>query len=373
MKIKYLCFLVLPLLSFFSCTQNQQKETTVAEKEATLKFVSVHPTPIIGKNSPGAEDNKFGFEGGTSMKVNGTYYLFTTEAFDQPKTAATRLALWSSKDGLSFQRQTTITSTNYNWNDTTNKMSPWSPMAVYDEDRGVWSLFHVGYRRKANSSNVFNMTGRIFRYDSETKGKDGIAGPYKNGEWLKIDDTPDWFEGPGKIVSFYPYRVGHEWWAFYGANSVPDHVDANGTVNPNAKNVFYAGLAKSEGGLTDKWVRQKELNPVKINPEFIENSVVTKVAPNLYISLYDGAKKDQIAYATSPDGITWSKEKIIQLENKPSWIKHMRTPQGLIDEGDGLYSIYFTSFDGQNPDKVEPLWHDGFGNVGRVQVKLEMK
>jgi len=338
--------------------------------EVRLEVVELLQNPIIKTGDPGTEDIKFGFEGGTCRKVNGVYYLFTTEVFDEPKTAAVRLAIWKSNDGLKFIKQSVIVETNYDWNDTTHRMSPWSPIAVFDSLRNVWSVFHVAYKRKPNSSNVFNMTGKIFRYDSQIEGIEGIGGPYKEGGWVNLTGKPDWWEGPGEIVSFYPYKVGNEWWAFYGGNSVPDHVDASGTLNPNAKNIFYAGLAKSEGGLTDNWVRQYHLNPVQMDPEFIENSIVTQVAPNLYINLYDGANKQEISYSWSNDGIHWNKEQLIQVPNTPEWIKRIRTPLSLIDEGDGIYSIYFTAFDGNNPNKIEPFWHDGFGNVGLVKVKL---
>ncbi|HLP38191.1 hypothetical protein [Lacibacter sp.] len=337
---------------------------------ARLEFVSLYPKPVIDQAHPDAADVKFGFEGGTAHKVAGTYYLFTTEIFDTPKTAAVRLAVWKSRNGITFKKHSVIVSTNRDWNDTTNRMSPWSPMAVFDTERNVWSVFHVGYRRKSNSTNVFNMSGRIFRYDSKVKGIRGIGGPYVEGGWLDIDKKPDWFEGPGEIVSFYPYKIGKEWWGFYGANSVPNHVDAVGNVNPNAKNIFYAALVKSQGILTDKWVRQSQLNPVLIDPEFVENSVVTKIHDSLYINLYDGANKHEISYACSKDGIHWGKEQLIEIPDAPLDIKHTRTPLCLIREKDGLYSIYFTAFDGKNPDKVEPLWHNGYGKVWRMIVRL---
>jgi len=350
----------------------REKPTNKTYKEVTLDVVELRTEPIIRSGDPGTEDIKFGFEGGTCRKVNGIYYLFTTEVFDEPKTAAVRLAIWKSNDGLKFQKHGVIVETNYNWNDTTHRMSPWAPNAVFDPERNVWSVFHVGYRRKLYSTNVFNMTGRIFRYDSEIPGITGIAGPYKEGSWLNLQGKPDWWEGPGEIVSFYPYKIGKEWWAFYGGNSVPDHVDATGIPNPNARNIFYAGLAKSESGLTGNWVRQYNLNPVQMDPEFIENSVVTQVAPNLLINLYDGANKQEISYSWSTDGIHWAKEQLLKLPNPPEWIKHLRTPLGLIDEDDETYSIYFTAFDGNNPNKIEPMWHDGFGNVGLVKVKISI-
>jgi hypothetical protein len=339
---------------------------------AELELVSIDPKPVIGKSYPGAEDNKFGFEGGTCVKENGIYYLFTTEIFDEPKTAATRLALWTSNNGVDFKRKMAIVETNRNWEDTTHRMSPWSPMAVYDPDRQVWSVFHVGYRRKANSTNVFNMSGKIFRYDSQVKGKKGIAGPYQEGGWVQMPGKPDWWEGPGMILSFYPYRVGKNWWAIYGSNSVPEHVNANGGGGTEGgTNVFYAGLAKAEGGVTGKWIRQPKLNPLRINPVFIENCIVTQVAPNLYITIYDGGKQNEIAYSCSADGINWGKEQLIKLINAPAWLKIPRTPISLIDEGNGIYTIYATAFDGNNPDKIEPQWHNGFGSIGRVQVRLK--
>lgn len=354
------------LFAIFGCTPKPSAKTY---SEVRLKVIQLHPEPIIKKGDAGTEDNKFGFEGGTCRKYNGVYYLFTTEVFDEPKTAAVRLAIWKSFDGLKFQKHSVIVETNRNWEDTTYRMSPWAPNAVFDSLRNVWSVFHVAYKRKTNSTNVFNMTGKIFRYDSQVKGMEGISGPYKDGGWVNLMGKPDWWEGPGEIVSFYPYRVGNEWWAFYGGNSVPEHVESKTELNPNAKNIFYAGLAKSEGSLTDNWLRQYQLNPVQMDPEFIENSIVTQVAPTLYINLYDGANKQEISYSWSKDGIHWEKEQLIRLPNAP-WIKYTRTPLSLIDEGDGIYSIYFTAFDGNNPNEIEPLWHNGFGNVGMVKVKL---
>lgn len=367
MKIMSILALVGLIVLNAACTPTAKVKSF---SEVRLELVQLHPEPIIKAGDPGTEDIKFGFEGGTCRKVNGVYYLFTTEVFDEPKTAAVRLAIWESDDGLKFRKHSVIVETNRNWEDTTNRMSPWGPNAVFDSVRNVWSVFHIAYKRKPYSSNVFNMTGRVFRYDSEVKGLEGIGGPYQEGGWLNLDRKPEWWEGPGEIVSFYPYKVGNEWWAFYGGNSVPDHVAANGVLNPNAKNIFYAGLVKSEGGLTDKWIRQPKLNPVQMDSTFIENSIVTKVAPNLYINLYDGANNQEISYSWSNDGIHWAKEQLIILSNAPAWIKNTRTPLCLIDEGNGIYTIYFTAFDGKNPNKIEPLWHDGFGNVGMIKVKL---
>ncbi len=309
MNYKKLTFL--PLL-IFSMSVFAQKPL------AELKFVSIHSKPIIGYGHKGAEDVRFGYEGGTSQKVNGVYYLFTTEVVDTPKTARVRMAIWSSKDGVKFTKKSIIAKSNGNWYDSTYRMATWSPMSVFDTERNVWSVFSVGYRRKPDATNVYNMSGRILRHDSKVKGIKGIAGPYQEGGWLNVEKKPDWWEGPGEIVSFFPYKIGEEWWAFYGGNSVPEHVEAAATPNPNEKNVFYNGLMKAEKGLTGKWERQSKLNPVPMDPEFVENCIAIRVAPKLYITVYDGANEHEISYACSKDGLHWGKEQLIKYPMRPN-------------------------------------------------------
>jgi hypothetical protein len=41
-------------------------------------------TPVLTVRSRGAEGNKYGFEGGRALKVNGTYHLFTSEMVGDP-------------------------------------------------------------------------------------------------------------------------------------------------------------------------------------------------------------------------------------------------------------------------------------------------
>lgn len=178
-------------------------------KNVQLQLLSVYPQPIIGKDTIGAEKVRFGFEGGTCEKQGNQYYIFTTEIFDEPKTAAVRLALWKSRDGLQFNRIYQLAETNFNWNDTnTNLMSPWSPVLTFDPEKNRWSVFHVGYSKKPGSPDVYNMFGRICRYDSKVPGRKGIDGPYKAGGWLNIAAQGPAWEGVAKALSFSAYKVG---------------------------------------------------------------------------------------------------------------------------------------------------------------------
>ena len=367
MKLAIKVFLTTTFL-YMSTQANAQK------KLAELQLVSLHHQPIISKNTKGAEDVKFGFEGGTSVKVKNRYYIFTTEIFDEQKTAAVRLALWKSKDGIKFKRHYQMTETNYNWNDTTsNLMSPWSPMLVFDSLKNRWSAFHVGYKRKPGSPDVYNMSGRIRRYDAVKNGVNGIKGPYKVGNWLDIDAKGPSWEGGAGILSFSAFPVGDKWYGFIGSNTVPviqspESVGGVMTI-PESKTYFRASLAVADS-ITGRWERVSELNPVLMDNEFIENCIVKKISDQLYINLYDGANKYELSYAISKDGIHWNKEQIMKIPKAPEWLYAMRTPLGLIPEGNDIYTIYFTAFDGINPDKILPLWHQGFGNVGMMKVKL---
>lgn len=363
--------LLAALFGLFACTTKSSKKVY---SDVRLEVVHLHPEPIIKSGDPGTEDNKFGFEGGTSQKVNGVYYIFTTEVFDNPKTSAVRLAIWESADGQKFHKKGIIAETNYDWNDSTYSMSPWSPMVVFDDSLNRWSVFSVGYKRKPNATDVWNMSGRIQRYDSSRPGRDGIAGPYEKGGWLNIAKKGDPWEGAAELVSFFPYKVGNEWYGFYGSNSAPEYINPESKPQENneAKILFHVGLAKASS-LCGEWIRTTATNPVLMDPEFIENPIVTKIDDHLYVAVYDGGNKHEISYSWSKDGINWNKEQLLVLPNAPEWLHAMRTPLGLIPEGNNQFTLYFTAFDGKNEAGVLPLWHDGFGSIGKVEVKLVTK
>ena len=52
--------------------------------------------PVLTIKSRGAEGNKYGFEGGRVLKLNGTYHLFTSEMVGDPHWVKMRLAHWVS-------------------------------------------------------------------------------------------------------------------------------------------------------------------------------------------------------------------------------------------------------------------------------------
>src|SRR5881394_1339451 len=74
----------------------------------SFAIVDQYPTPLISHSTNGAADNKYGFEGGRVVVLDGTYHLFISEMNADPKWTKTRLAHWTSHDGFSFTRESTL-------------------------------------------------------------------------------------------------------------------------------------------------------------------------------------------------------------------------------------------------------------------------
>ena len=337
-----------------------------------LELLELSATPVFAKASALANHIAFGFEGGTAHKIGERYFIFTTECLSEPKTAASRLALYTSEDGAAFTRHSTVLDLHGDWREPASFWNPWSPMVVFDDAANRWSLFYVHYVRKPGSDQPYNMTGRMARLDSATPGRDGITGPWTQAGLIDLaDDQPDPWEGSCKVVSFYPYKIGNDWWAFYGSNNAPTFIAPDSLPQEGSAMKFWVGLAKSANASLDgQWIRQTALNPVLMDPDFMENPVVTRLRDDVFICVYDGGNTHALSYAFSRDGIHWDKEQVLELPSAPAWLKAMRTPLGLIAEADGTYTIFFTAFDGENPDGIVPLWHDGFGHLGRLRVAL---
>lgn len=347
--------------------------TLMKEDPMKLQLLALDTEPIIGPTHPDSHENRFGYEGGTAHKVGGRYYIFTTEVLDEPKQSAVRIACWSSADGLAFSRDSVIVESNGDWtDDRTYRMATWSPMAVFDSATDRWHLFYVGYRLKPGSEQPYNMSGRMVHLQSTVAGQEGIGGPFEELGWVNLVGEPDPWEGPAEVCSFFPFRVADGWRAFYGSNTAPEFIDPqslpqhNNTV-PETK--FWVGLAAADS-ILGPWTRQTASNPVLMDPEFIENPIVRHVDEGGYVTVYDGGNTTAISYATSSDGVNWNAEQLLELGEVPAWLNATRTPLGLISEGDGVYTMYFTAYDGVNPEGIEPLWHDGFGYIGRLRVKV---
>lgn len=241
----------------------------------------------------------------------------------------------------------------------------WSPMPVYNAKDGRWNLFYVAYQAAPDTSQQWltNHEGRIWRAVSETPGMDGIDGPYKDaGIVLQRGPDSDSWEGLQGTDSFFPYRVGDRWYAFYGS--------AHTEKLPLS--LWQVGLAKSPD-LAGPWARYTEFNPLKMENRFVENPIVTELGDGSYVAVYDTDEPSAVGYTFSSDGIHWSRgQHLVVQDGNGVWATEVRTPLGLIAEGKDSFTLFYTA-----NEKVPGMAPDANGitltpgAMGMVEVQLK--
>jgi len=311
-----------------------------------LTLVEQHPLPVITTKSAGAAGIRYGFEGGRVVKIGRTYHLFTSELAGNPVWVRMKLGHWRSDDRLKWTRVSTIFESSGRFDGKDPRAALWSPLPVYDDAGGRWNMFYVAYESLPNTATQFrmNQNGRIWRATSTVPGLEGVGGPYRDeGIVLQPGPDSDPWEGLQGTDSFFPYRVGTEWYAFYGSAR---------TQNLPIE-YWRVGIA-SAPSLAGPWRRRSELNPSPIEKVFIENPIVTPLRDGRYLAVYDTTgDPDAIGYSISEDGIRWPPGRSLPLQTvKGKWSPEVRTPLGLVDEGDGTFTVFYTGFE-QEPDWIK--------------------
>jgi hypothetical protein len=321
------------------------------KSEVSFTLTEIHEEPVIDSNHPDARDNKHGFEDGVTVKIGGVYHMIVDEMAGDPFWVAMRIAHWTSTDAVHWRREGTLKETNGKPRSQTGLPyeSVWGPNVVFDEKDQRWNLFYVGYDSGGASG------GRIWRSISIEKGRNGIGGPYRDtGIILQPDIDSQAWEGAQGTDSFFPYRVGKRWLAFYGSHG--------------GSPVWQVGLAEAPE-LAGPWKRCPTGNPLPIEPFLIENPEVIQVG-GLYLADYDmdviGSHMERdahnVGFTVSHDGIHWSPggRILVQPDGPANWSKCMRTPLGLIPEGKDVFTLLYTA----------ERKSGGYFPVGMVKLKL---
>jgi hypothetical protein len=336
---------------------------TAAQQE--LIVTKGYDRPILSVRSAGAEGNKYGFEGGRVVKLNGTYHMFTSEMVADPHWVKMKLAHWTSQDRIHWQRIGTVRESSGDFTGRDPRAALWSPMPVFDEKNNRWNLFYVAYQAAPDTPREWltNHEGRIWRAESTIAGADGIAGPYRDvGVVLERGPDSDPWEGLQGTDSFFPFQVGDRWYAFYGS--------ARTEKLPIA--LWQVGLAEAFA-LAGPWKRCTKLNPLGIESRFIENPIVTKLRDGSYIAVYDSHQPDAIGYSFSADGTRWSAGQKLEVQTgKGIWASEVRTPLGLIDEGNDTFTLFYSGNEkipGEHADANGIVLTPGA--LGIVDVRLE--
>ncbi len=251
-----------------------------------LVLARQHPTPVITTRSPGAEGNRYGFEGGRVVKVDGTYHLFTTEMVADPMWVKTRFGHWTSRDRLAWTRVATVRESSGEFEGKDPRAALWSPLPVWDPGEGRWNLFYVAYRAMPTDGTRFllNHAGEIWRAVSRTAGPQGIRGPFEDiGVIMRPGpDSLSW-EGLQGTDSFFPWSVDGRWRAFYGSARTETRPIGHWLVGP-----------AEAPSLAGPWRRLREDNPAPLATRFIENPIVTEVPGGGWLAVYDSDAVDGI-------------------------------------------------------------------------------
>jgi hypothetical protein len=110
-----------------------------------------------------------------------------------------------------------------------------------------------------------------------------------------------------------------------------------------------------------------------VENRFIENPIAAQLRDGTYVAVYDTDAPNAIGYTFSNDGIHWSSgQHLVVQEGNGVWATEVRTPLGLIDEGNGLFTLFYTA-----NEKVTGAGPDGNGinttpgSIGLVEVALK--
>jgi hypothetical protein len=331
-----------------------------------LVLVRQHPTPVLTTRSPGAEEIRYGFEGGRVVKVAGTYHLFTSEMAGDPIWVRMRLGHWTSRDRLQWKRASTVAESSAEFAGRDPRAALWSPLPVWDDAEKRWNLFYVAYRSAPSDGTRFllNHKGEIWRAVSRTPGLEGLSGPFEDvGVVMRPGpDSLEW-EGLQGTDSFFPWRVGRRWRAFYGSARTETRPIGHWLVGP----------AEAES-LAGPWTRVREDNPAPLEKRFIENPIVTAAEGGGFLVVYDSEGADAVGWGYSADGVRWDAgRRLVVQPTAGEWAKDVRTPLGLVHEGGDRYTLFYTGFE-QTPDWTRML-DEAKGKetcaVGFVELRLQ--
>ncbi|KAA6328244.1 hypothetical protein EZS27_022845, partial [termite gut metagenome] len=134
----------------------EKKPKLIADTDEIVRFelISCADT-ILHRNMPDCHDIRYGFEGGRVVKVGNTYHWITAEMVGDPLWVNMRLGHWTSVNGIDWQRQSTIYTSDGDYTGTSQRAAVFGPMTVFVEEDNRWHLVYVCYKAKPNEPNIF--------------------------------------------------------------------------------------------------------------------------------------------------------------------------------------------------------------------------
>jgi len=297
-----------------------------------VSYVSGYQYSVLNHTTKGATDNKYGIEGGTVVKVGSEYHLFTAEMAGDPENVNMKIGYWKSSDKMIWTREATLYTSTANQDGTDPRASLWGPMTYYENNQ--WYLVYVGYRSAPSNSSGWYVAydGQVLLAVSTVAGIGGLGGPYKDiGVILAPDKNSQHWEGLQGTDSFFIYRAKSKYYGFYGSAT---------TQYFDNRLKWQVGLAQASS-ITGPWTRL-DSNPVNLTLSgTVENPIVYNFADGTYYAIFDFLSNEGagFGFAYSLDGVQWDQGQLITVPGG------CRTPLGLIEETNGMYTLFYTRWD----------------------------
>lgn len=344
-----------------------------------LEVVRTSPEPVIGKDTPGAESIPGGFEGGTTVKVKigdkTQYHLFST-GMQNLDWSRFRLEHWISDDGNRFQRKEVLME-DYTDQKTGLKHLPLFPYPFFSKSDNRWQMIFFEYVVKGNWD---GQSGIMWCAPCKRTGIEGINGPWEFEKRSVI--VPKKCAPINNIVPVatslsIPFQVKDGRWAVMVSTDYKEHGKQRWPVVLN-----FSDNQKGPFNPPDLAVVPQMMEPT----DFTENPLVLKVkgpksGRDYWVAVFDFIAPEVTAYqpknvfgfSYSEDGINWPKDhgQAVNIDKglapgQTGWWRGawaVRTPHMMVDEGDGIYTIFFTGATTNN-------YRAGFRAVGKTTVRL---
>ena len=325
-----------------------------------LELVRTESVPVIGVNNPDAKDIPAGFEAGTTVKVKineqAAYHMVTTtmETFGSTRWAHMRTEHWISEDGNTWRRHKILFRPGTN-----PETGMWeltgSPFFFFDEKEDRWFVYFnfMAYDRVRQ----WDTPTLLRRAGAKTQGLAGINGEFGYpGEIVAPSGIAHPTDAAASSISPPFQAADGKWYAFLGGGPKPFN-DKSGS--------WWVLIVKAKGpGGPFIYMPEHAPEPFMDPTGFVENPMLTKMkgpftGKEYWTVIFDFLKPEvttgnnsQIGFSFSEDGLTWpvgnaqiiDMDKGLPLGTKPWW-RAIRVPHQLIDEGNGLYTCFFSAYD----------------------------
>jgi hypothetical protein len=326
----------------------------------SLELIKTESFPVIDSLNSNSKDIPGGFEAGSTvkLKINGqtAYHMISTtmETVGKNRWDHMRTEHWISEDGFRWCRKSVLIYPHFD-PETGFWILTGSPFPYFDSIDNKWYIYfnYMAF----NGIKTWNTPCLLRRAAAKTIGIEGIDGE---------------FEFPGEIVApcgiayptdaaassiSPPFRAqnGH-WYAFLGGGPKPLN-DKSGkwwvtivrAENPKGPFIYQSHYA---------------LVPVMEPTGYVENPLPMKfmgpkTRKEYWTIIFDFLKPEvttgnnsEIGFSFSTDGLNWPTEnaQIIDLSkglpvNVQPWWRAIRVPHQLVDEGNGLFTCFFSAYD----------------------------